>query len=809
METPTPSLLDWLNAQFGRPPIQRLLRFGLAVLFIGWGIYQFFRMSSGGGTFFGGVSVVGAGVLLLLWGLSVKDSAAPTAGMPELSLSLDVHAPSVSLPTLSKARAIRLPVPLTVLRLSGVMVLAIFSQTFLTDLALYQHKNAWWGGLGYLCALVGFVWLVWKDNLLGPARPAEAVSSATVRVRWWLLGVAAVTGLYAFFAAGKNPQGYNEFRISGVWAWLISVASWIGAVWEGPLDVGAWWGKLKQTLTSEVFTFRLSRVAMMLLAILALGAYFRFAQLDTIPPEMTSDHVEKLLDVGDLVTGQHKVFFERNTGREPLQFYFAALLMALFNTGLTHLTLKLTGAIAGLLLLPFVYLIGKELEDEVFGLLATALTAISFWATAISRVGLRFPLTPLFVAPAMFFLLRGLRRGARADFLWAGVFLGAGLYGYSTIRVLPIVIVAAVVWFAVWPKGSRQHWAGWATNLALLFATTFMVFIPLFRYATEEGNQFWYRSLSRLSTTENPITNSNMAREITEGWARTFGGAAIPETALQALIFLQNQWNTLRMFNWKGDQVWVNTIPQMPVLDFIAAALFILGLAFVVMRLIVKRDKVAGFLPIAILILMLPSTLSFAFPDENPSVVRVGGAIPFVFLIAAYPLWLLVKQVRAAFAPGVGAWAGLAVGAFVIMTAAQVNRDLYFVRYPAQYRLSAQIASEIGAVIDNYAHSLGTYDTAYVRPYPHWVDTRAVGMYAGDFWRDYAIQLEQLAEPLADPRSKLFVVNLRDQETIAELRRLYPTGTLSRYTSAVQDHDFLLYFVPSGADIDERSLPLQ
>jgi 4-amino-4-deoxy-L-arabinose transferase-like glycosyltransferase len=727
--------------------------------------------------------------------------------MPEFSLNVDVHAPQVSLPALSKARALSLPLPLTVLRLSVVIVLAIFSQTFLTDLTNFQHKYAWWGALGYLGALVGFVWLLWKDNLLGPARPVEAVSSSTFPVRWWLLGIAALTGLYAFFAAGKNPAGYNEFRTSGVLAWLISVACWMAAIWEGPLDPEQWWGKLRQSLTREVFTFRLSRVMLMLLAVLALGAYFRFAQLDTIPPEMTSDHVEKLLDVGDLVTGQHKVFFERNTGREPLQFYFAALLIQLFNTGLTHLTLKLTGAIAGFLLIPFVYLIGKELEDEVFGLLAAALTAISFWATAISRVGLRFPLTPVFVAPAIFFLLRGLRRGTRNDFLWAGLFLGVGLYGYSTIRVLPIVIVAAVLWFAIWNR-SRAHWAGWATNLALLFATTFVVFIPLFRYATEPGNHFWERSLSRLSTTENPITNSNMAREITEDWARTFGGAVIPERALQALIFVQNQWNAVRMFNWQGDQVWVNTIPRMPVLDFIAAALFILGLAFVLVRLLVRRDKLAGFLPVAILILMLPSTLSFAFPDENPSVVRIGGAIPFVYLIAAYPLWLLVKQVRAAFAPGVGAWAGLAVGAFVILTAAQVNQNLYFVQYPPQYKLSAQIASEIGAVIDAYAHSLGTYDTAYVRPYPFWVDTRAVGMYAGDFWRDYAIQKEQLAEPLADQRSKLFVLNLYDQETIAELRRLYPTGALSRYTSAVPDHDFLLYFVPNSADIDESTLPM-
>ena len=63
-------------------------------------------------------------------------------------------------------------------------------------------------------------------------------------------------------------------------------------------------------------------------------------------------HTRHLVDrvvAADVLTGKHPVFFERNTGREPLQFYFAALLIKLFNTGVTHLTLKLTGAIAGVL----------------------------------------------------------------------------------------------------------------------------------------------------------------------------------------------------------------------------------------------------------------------------------------------------------------------------------------------------------------------------------------------------------------------------------------------------------------------------
>ena len=169
--------------------------------------------------------------------------------------------------------------------------------------------------------------------------------------------------------------------------------------------------------------------------ILMLGAYFRFAQLPSVPPEMTSDHVEKLFDVHDLVNGQHWVYFERNTGREPIQFYFAAFLVEVFNTGFTHLTLKITSAIAGFLMLPFVFLLGREITPRIRAsdYWRWSWPPSVFWATAISRVGPAFPGSPccLWRLLPQFFHLRGIRRHSRDDFLLVirPGSLGIGPYG--------------------------------------------------------------------------------------------------------------------------------------------------------------------------------------------------------------------------------------------------------------------------------------------------------------------------------------------------------------------------------------------
>jgi hypothetical protein len=413
------------------------------------------------------------------------------------------------------------------------------------------------------------------------------------------------------------------------------------------------------------------------------------------------------------------------------------------------------------------------------------LAGVSFWATAISRVGLRFPLTPLFVAPTLLFFLRGLRRGSRNDFLLAGLFLGMGLYGYSTIRMAPLVIVAGAAWLALWPPAGvtrRQL----AANTILLAATAFVVFLPLYRYATEPDNLFWYRSFSRLGSTEQSIDGS------------------------LAQIFLSNNWNALRMFNWTSDDVWVNTLPGKPALDFISGALFVLGTVFMLARLIIRRDRVAGLLLLAIPILLLPSTLSFAFPDENPSVVRAGGAIPIVFLISAYPLWLLWRHQRQVWPSARGRWLAAGGLGLLLLGVTVINRNMYFVQYPAQYLGAAQNASEIGEVVRDYAHSVGTIDRAWICLHPHWADTRAVGLYAGQPGWEQVLPAQELTTLSGDPRPLLLIINPRSDECLAAARSAFSTGTLSVFHSARGvDKDFLLYFVPGTQDIDESTLPYE
>ncbi|MGW8250415.1 MAG: hypothetical protein ACWGO1_07210, partial [Anaerolineales bacterium] len=116
--------------------------------------------------------------------------------------------------------------------------------------------------------------------------------------------------------------------------------------------------------------------------------------------------------------------------------------------------------------------------------------------------------------------------------------------------------------------------------------------------------------------------------------------------------------------------------------------------------------------------------------------------------------------------------------------------------YQAVFAQSSWNTSEMGQVIRQFTSSVGSPDSAWVVAYPHWVDTRLVGMNAGYPLKDYAIWPDQFAETTADPGAKLFLVKPEDGQALQTLQGLYPQGVLTEYQSKLEFHNFLMYFVP-------------
>lgn len=619
-----------------------------------------------------------------------------------------------------------------------------------------------WGALLYFLAAAALVWAAWQREWKARDLRDGQAHKEDFKVRTVPLLLSLPLVLLAFVTLGGN-----EYTSLNLLLWGLAFVSMLAAFWKGSLSPREAWDGLRARLR---LPWR-NRWTLLLLALLALVIFFRVYRLGDVPPQMNSDHAEKLLDVWDVLQGKFSIFFYRNTGREDFQMYLTAAVARLFGTGVSFLSLKIGTVLCGLLTLPYIYLLGKEAGGRRAGLLALVFAGIAYWPNVISRVGLRFTLYPFFLAPTLYYLVRGLRLRSRNDFLLAGIFLGLGLHGYSPFRIVPLVVLAAVGLYLLHAqsRGSRKETLWLLVTLVLI---SVVVFLPLLRFWLEDPEAFSMRAFSRLGTVERPL----------------------PGPAL--LIFLKNLWNALVMFAWNNGGVWVVSVVGRPALDLVSGALFHLGVVLVLVRYLRRRHWLDLFLLLSIPLLLLPSILSLAFPDENPILNRTAGALVPVFVIVGVALDGLLRGLSAWLGQVNGRRLGWALALLLVAWSAARNYDLVFNQYQSAYELSSWNTTEMGQTIREFGELYGSTETAWVVAYPHWVDTRLVGMSAGEPLRDFAIWPEQMDTTLADPRPKLFLLKPEDTLGFETLTAFYPQGVLSVYDSPLEGKDFWIFTVP-------------
>ena len=622
---------------------------------------------------------------------------------------------------------------------------AILGQLFLEPV----RRNTGWGILCYALAGITLVFFIISNRVsfqMTKKQEKPWLVSQDVRIGFLFPATVFLAAAFWFF---KD----NQFTLLNVSLWASGLVLFILAVWEKQEN--------PQPAKKKIDLFI---VLVILVAVVSI--FFRTYELQEVPSEMFSDHAEKLLDVTDVLDGNIPIFFIRNTGREALQFYLTAAIIKIFNTDISFLSLKLGTVVAGLLTLPFIYLIGKELGGKWTGLAALFLAGVGYWPNVISRVALRYAFYPLFTAATFYYLIKGLRTRKRNDFLIAGLLLGVGLHGYSSARFLPIVVaVVFFIYFLTLKTKQEKNHLIWMFLLVALAA--FFVFLPLFRFLLENPDMFSYRASTRLFPIEQDYPGNPL------------------------LIFLSNFWNAITMFFNNNGVIWVHSIPNRPAFDVASAALTFIGTFFGVVQSIKQKNWLTTAILVSIPLLLMPSILSLVFPAENPSLNRTGGAYVLAFVIAGYGWSQTVsyflndqstkarKNLIVILCLGLGLGCGLQ------------NYDLVFNQYREEYNLNAWNTSEIATEIQGFYQEGGETDNAFVVPYPYWVDTRLVGINAGLPRKDYALWPEGFETVKQEPGTYLFILKPEDVENVALLQSMFPNNTLYTYSSETPGKNFI------------------
>ncbi len=406
-----------------------------------------------------------------------------------------------------------------------------------------------------------------------------------------------------------------------------------------------------------------------LLAIIALGAFLRFWRITEIPLGLYPDEAmngNNALEV--LATGQFKVFYPENSGREGLFINLQAISVAAF--GAKPWALRIVSSLIGTLTIFGVYLVAKELfgnyelrirnyggessspnslfvilHSECIALLAAFFLATSYWHLNFSRIGFRAIILPSAASFGIYFLLRGLRTGKRAALILAGIVGGLGFYTYIAYRFM--IFVAAVPLIRYWrqwrdgKKHSLQEREGpeeqnrLATPhaIVLFLSITFMVALPIGVYFLRHPQDF--------SSRADDVSVFSMP-------------SPFKELALSTL-------KTAGMFFVAGDCNWRHNYACQPQLHPLVAALFAGGLMVALGALILRRKErvfSAALLLSWLIFMMLPEILTH---EGIPHALRAIGMIPPVMILASwgattlgsFVLGLLEKQKQAA--PGYAA----------------------------------------------------------------------------------------------------------------------------------------------------------
>lgn len=195
-----------------------------------------------------------------------------------------------------------------------------------------------------------------------------------------------------------------------------------------------------------------------LILVVALGAFLRFYKLSQFPITLSHDEVTQLYDAISIARSGKDIYGNRlpfvfpsvNDFKPPFYTYATALVYKIF--GWQEVTVRITGALFGTLLIIGVYLfVDKLFKKKAVALFAAALTAVSPFEIFYSRKSFENQ-TGIFLMLLGFTLFRLYLENKKLKYFYFGALaLGAASYVYFAQAIL-IPILLAVFLVIYWRK---------------------------------------------------------------------------------------------------------------------------------------------------------------------------------------------------------------------------------------------------------------------------------------------------------------------------------------------------------------------
>lgn len=368
-----------------------------------------------------------------------------------------------------------------------------------------------------------------------------------------------------------------------------------------------------------------------------------------VPPGIYPDEAKNANDaIETLTTGEYKIFYPENNGREGLWIWLIALSFKYF--GISIFSLKIVGATAGILSILGAYLLTKEffrfshqyrisgeiesarITQETISLFVAGLMATSFWHINFSRIAFRAILVPLLLSFGLYFTLRALRTKKLLYSIIAGVTWGLGMYTYIAFRLAPAIPIFVILFsFSIYLWHSKPR-------LALNYSGFKRVFIK---------DEWWKLAMMGVAAVVTAFPLFLFFVRNPETFGSRSAGISVFATDNFLLAFFQSLGVHLQMLVFQGDMNWRHNFSGQPELFWPVGLLFILG-AFYSGECIIKSWRKKNWQTLtahfALLssfgVMILPAALT---TEGIPHALRAIGLMPFVFIYAGLGFLFIIR----------------------------------------------------------------------------------------------------------------------------------------------------------------------
>lgn len=477
--------------------------------------------------------------------------------------------------------------------LAGGALILFFSLLVRHDLPLEERNHIIWAliiGGSFIFAGLLFIRnenaYQWCENKLADIGYWLGVTSGQVV----LLILSPSFAILTIHAAGFGTRMHSPF--AAVTTWILGIACAVCGSWQ--------WKKDEKKPIARTTIFWLVCVTLFALVLRGIGT-------EQIPILLTGDEGSAGISAVDFVRGEWNNIFITGWFSFPSFFSFIQSL-SIRSFGQTTEALRLLSAFAGALTVGAVYLCGREMFSPRAGLLTALFLSTQHFHIHFSRLGINNIWDGLWFVITIGALWYGWKNDRRSAYLLAGIGLGFAQYFYTSSRALIAILLMALVMGILFARAQIRQ----ALPHFLTMVTVAIVIVaPLAWFYVNEPTQF-LASISRVSIFRAELDTKDLLSSLS-AWKTLFRHLA---TGMEAYT------HTALIF-WYA--------PETPLLRPMAAALFYIGCAYLILS---TRDSRLVLLTLWLLAFGVIGALS----DFAPAAQRYVAAAPACALIVGYGL---------------------------------------------------------------------------------------------------------------------------------------------------------------------------